>query len=127
MIKRSVFVLLVAATQSLACAAPEGWVAVANGNDDAPKLYAPSDPAQTHSPFDLIIEFCTQKGELVGVDAMMPAHQHGMNYTPTMTRNSLDLFDISGMVFHMPGMWRVTVSAQFDGELKRFDYDLSAK
>ena len=42
-------------------------------------------------------------------DANMPAHEHGMNVEPTATNNGDGTTTVSGMVFHMPGHWEVTV------------------
>ena len=43
-------------------------------------------------------------------DATMPAHGHGMNYTPEITPvetgNGSAVYLIEGVVFHMPGSWQ---------------------
>jgi hypothetical protein len=45
----------------------------------------------------------------IRVDADMPAHKHGMNYTPVVTESGDGRFIAKGLMFHMPGVWRVTV------------------
>jgi hypothetical protein len=46
----------------------------------------------------------------VRVDATMPLHGHGMNVTPTVSAEGPGLFLVEGMLFHMPGMWRLVVT-----------------
>jgi len=48
------------------------------------------------------------------VDATMPAHGHGMDTTPEVTKTG-GLFQIDGMLFHMAGDWEL-VFAVSDGE-----------
>jgi hypothetical protein len=43
------------------------------------------------------------------VDAQMPAHGHGMNYRPTTTESGPTRFQVSGLMLHMPGRWRLTI------------------
>jgi hypothetical protein len=65
-------------------------------------------------PFEINLYFCSEHDvriERIKVDATMPAHQHGMNYTPGITRKENDNFSVSGMFFHMPGVWQLEVSA----------------
>jgi len=42
------------------------------------------------------------------LDALMPAHGHGMNYRPTLAQAGPDRFRITGLMLHMPGRWRLT-------------------
>jgi DNA-binding beta-propeller fold protein YncE len=43
----------------------------------------------------------------VSVDAVMPAHQHGMNRKPVMGRSKDGKIVAKGLVFHMPGAWEL--------------------
>lgn len=43
----------------------------------------------------------------VRVDASMPAHKHGMNYRPTITRVANGTWRAEGLLFHMPGRWEL--------------------
>jgi hypothetical protein len=43
----------------------------------------------------------------IKIDADMPAHKHGMNYKPKISQTS-NGYVAEGMMFHMPGKWRVT-------------------
>jgi hypothetical protein len=41
------------------------------------------------------------------IDADMPAHKHGMNYKPSVSKQSDTVFLAQGLMFHMPGQWRM--------------------
>lgn len=43
------------------------------------------------------------------LDAMMPAHKHGMNYRAAIATSEHDLIEASGLLFHMPGHWQLIV------------------
>ena len=43
----------------------------------------------------------------VAVDALMPAHGHGMNYRPSVTTSAEGEYLASGLLFHMPGLWNL--------------------
>jgi len=60
------------------------------------------------------------------VDATMPAHRHGMNYTPAVTVVRGGRFRVEGMLFHMPGAWELAfdVVAPDGAERVRVPYDL---
>ena len=58
--------------------------------------------------FAVIVSVCERTGQPVSsvkVDATMPAHQHGMNYAPTVTSEAGGRFRASGLLLHMPGRW----------------------
>jgi hypothetical protein len=80
--------------------------------------------------FALEVAVCTRGGgappQALRVDAWMPAHRHGMNYRPTVQRRSDGRFDVSGLLFHMPGRWEFVfdVRAAEAGETVRATVDL---
>lgn len=58
--------------------------------------------------FAVVVSACEQTGQRVSrlkVDATMPAHQHGMNYAPTIASEGAGRFRASGLLLHMPGRW----------------------
>jgi hypothetical protein len=68
--------------------------------------------------FALVVSACELGGERVSrlkVDATMPAHQHGMNYAPTIASEGAGLFRASGLLLHMPGRWELTFDVTADG------------
>ena len=64
------------------------------------------------------------------VDAVMPAHGHGMNYTPEVSTSGVEdgaiVYRADGMLFHMPGEWQWQVDITVGNRLHRFaaDYNL---
>lgn len=90
------------------------------------------DPLQVEvgMPFSLIMNVCTKRGEpaeLVGVDATMPAHKHGMNYAARIVGGADGRYRVEGMLFHMPGDWELVFDVRSDGETERMTHDLVAK
>ena len=63
------------------------------------------------SHFALEFRVCAAPGvqapEVVAVDARMPAHGHGMNYAPGLTRAPDGRHRAEGLMFHMPGQWEL--------------------
>lgn len=55
----------------------------------------------------------------VFVDAEMPHHGHGMNFTPTVARKGGDTFVGEGLLFHMPGRWVLAIDVGEDGVRER--------
>lgn len=75
---------------------------------------APS-PVKVGQPFGLVAEVCAPPGVAVSdlkVDALMPAHKHGMNYRPQVSRGSGGQFQVTGLLFHMPGRWQYVFEVQ---------------
>lgn len=58
------------------------------------------------------------------VDAAMPQHGHGMNTTPK-TQPDGGGFHVSGMLFHMPGDWRIYFDVTRDGTTDRATVDVT--
>ncbi len=69
------------------------------------------------------------KGTLCKVDGLsltahMPAHMHGLNYSPNVKRISPTQFRIEGIFYHMPGYWQVYLDIQNLQRTERAQYDL---
>lgn len=92
-----------------------------------PAIFARLDPPPVARPFDMILTFCEPPAGPVLVDAVMPAHQHGMNYTPEVTRLPDGRFQATGLVFHMPGLWQVQVTVQDAEGPRRHDFEMTVK
>ena len=60
------------------------------------------------------------------LDALMPLHGHGMNYKASIDWLDDGMVEASGMLFHMPGQWRVTVNLTYDGVARqtRLDFEI---
>ena len=72
-------------------------------------------PVAVGRPFALDIAVCAPMGaapsaappRLLRLDADMPAHRHGMNYRPGVTPLGGGRYRAEGLLFHMPGSWRL--------------------
>ena len=72
-------------------------------------------PVPVGRPFALDIAACAPTGappgtappRLLRLDADMPAHRHGMNYRPGITPLGGGRYRAEGLLFHMPGSWRL--------------------
>lgn len=68
-------------------------------------------PVPVGRHFVLDIAVCPPAGAAapttLKVDADMPAHQHGMNYRPTLQARGGGRYTAEGLMFHMPGRWRL--------------------
>ncbi|HSI02321.1 MAG TPA: hypothetical protein VLA02_17100 [Reyranella sp.] len=81
-------------------------------------------------PFMLLMNVCTRRdepAELVGVDATMPEHKHGMNYATTIRSNGNGRYRVDGLLFHMPGSWEVAFDVRSGGEIQRLTHDFVLK
>lgn len=119
MSKLSVFAVSIAAifiaaiSPAIACA-PENALELEPTENAEFRVYADFELKAISQPFGIDLYFCSDSDvsiERIKVDATMPAHQHGMNYTPEITRSDKGNFSVSGMFLHMPGIWRLEVIA----------------
>lgn len=116
--------VICAAQTSLACPTPQGAVALTPADDAAPNAYATIEALPLSAPFEIQIAFCGTGSETISgiaFDAIMPAHRHGMNYVVEVTNPEGNRFDVSNVVFHMPGLWQMNVSAEL--ERRTYDYE----
>jgi hypothetical protein len=65
--------------------------------------------------FSLEYAICPKTGvslpAMVGVDAWMPEHRHGMNYKASISALGSGRFRAQGLLFHMPGRWEFVFEA----------------
>ncbi|RVU84776.1 hypothetical protein EOL70_11035 [Leucothrix sargassi] len=98
------------------CKARDGWTAFQSPKSVETKLM--SDLANKDislgQPFSFQVAVCPKSKntpDRIVANATMPAHKHGMNYTPTVTFDEeTNLYSINDFLFHMPGVWKVSVS-----------------
>ncbi len=65
---------------------------------------------------------------LLGIDARMPDHGHGMvGAQPVVERTADDTFQVTGMDFFMPGYWQIEIVVGEAGSEERamFDVDVA--
>jgi hypothetical protein len=94
--------------------------------------FTPSpDPIPMNQLFDLSFRVASKQGSKepakVEVDARMPAHGHGMNRVPRITRLPDGTFKAEGMLFHMPGHWELYFDVTEGGTTERAQVDVHLK
>ena len=94
--------------------------------------FTPSpDPIPMNQQFDLSFRVAPRQGSKeptkVEVDARMPAHGHGMNRVPKITRQPDGAFKAEGMLFHMPGHWELYFDVTEGGTTERAQVDVHLK
>ncbi len=95
---------------------------------NAPKVYLTVDEIPLAQPFSVLVSVCSETA--VGqmrVDAIMPAHQHGMNYTPKVTALDGGVFRIDDMLFHMPGLWELQIDVDVSGQSVFYTSEIALK
>lgn len=58
---------------------------------------------------------------ILDADAIMPMHQHGMNYVPKIEKLADNQFLIQPYVFHMPGAWQLRTRVLTNGKILEFE------
>ena len=115
---------------ALACAPGDEARLMTSLSSGGAEAYVAMSPPAISAPFDMTLVFCGEDAaaiERVEVAAVMPAHRHGMNYEPSVTEIGDGRFAVSGMVFHMPGAWRLDVSAISANGPAHFELDVTLK
>jgi hypothetical protein len=69
------------------------------------------------------------EGVKLAVNATMPAHHHGMNVKPVVKPVDAGNWLVSGMLFHMPGNWQITLDIDngTGTEPERVQFDVAVK
>ncbi len=123
MIRPAALLLVLSAAPAVAgaCGAPDHWQTLSpEGNTGFQAAMALSTKTpEVGTPFDLDLKVCSADDEAanrVSVDATMPAHKHGMNYEPQLSKTAEGEFKATGFLFHMPGLWQITVSVYGKGD-----------
>lgn len=90
---------------------------MATETQNAPAVHVAVEEIPLAQPFSILITVCSETAMSdMRVDAIMPAHQHGMNYAPKVTATGDGLFRVDDMLFHMPGLWELRVEVDFNGQ-----------
>ena len=58
------------------------------------------------------------------VDAQMPEHRHGMNYRARVSAAGERRYVAEGLLFHMPGRWRLVFDVEREAGTERLTTDL---
>ncbi|MFN0186856.1 MAG: hypothetical protein ACKVQR_23840, partial [Aquabacterium sp.] len=71
-------------------------------------------------PLPVLVQLCgAEPVTLLRFDADMPAHRHGMNYRPTIKALQPGIWEVQGVLLHMPGSWRLIVEVQRGNQQQR--------
>ena len=121
----SIALLAAATANAAACTIPDGWtiMQVEQAQSSTIALKLPPTPVKIAKRFSIDILVCADPQPDIGnirLDATMPAHKHGMNYRPEIKEIADNMYRGSGMFFHMPGEWQISVDLLIDGESRRF-------
>jgi len=105
------------------------WIATADGVRIA--FVSRPTPVPVGRHFDLEFVVCTaaalRRDAAIQVDADMPAHRHGMNYRATVSTPSPGIYRAEGLMFHMPGRWRVIFDLPLEGRTLRLTHELEVQ
>lgn len=128
----AVLASVLVADAALACKSKAGWqqMVAETQDDSAAFIRLPDGKAPLNRPFEVEVSICVAEGasiETFKLNAIMPAHQHGMNYQPVISQSDPHGFIADGLVFHMAGLWRITVSGQVAGESHTYFIDLDVR
>lgn len=112
------------------CSADKKGYELSNGELRA--LVTPIGHISVSEAFDAVLTVCGEalSTATVSLDARMPAHGHGMNYEPTITRidtaDHYQQYRLEGLVLHMPGTWQWQVDVRTDDTRNTLqqDFDL---
>lgn len=75
----------------------------------------PGDAITVGRHFVMQVQLCPADARLLRVDAVMPAHRHGMNYRPSVKPLGQGLWQVDGLLLHMPGEWEWRLDVQAAG------------
>ena len=78
--------------------------------------------------FSLEFAVCPSAGvpapAAVRVDARMPAHRHGMNYSTRVSTAANGHYRAEGLMFHMPGRWELIFDLRVNGGTERLAQEI---
>jgi hypothetical protein len=118
----------VAAAAPPACEAPRGFEAAARlESADIVVLYRTAPAAievGRHFALEAVVCPAPAGGAGLAVDAYMPAHRHGMNYRPRVSRRDDGTYLAEGLLFHMPGQWQLRFDVERGGRTERLSADI---
>ncbi|WP_153769905.1 hypothetical protein [Labrenzia sp. CE80] len=79
--------------------------------------------------FALTLEICKAPAgmEIIRLNARMPAHGHGMNYEPELSRLDDGRYLAEGMLLHMPGEWEFVVDVRSSDQSERLSVAVDLK
>jgi cytochrome c peroxidase len=122
--KRRSHLWLVFTTTTLICKTAAACIPALEGArlESARYVLAFQASPQLAKFFSLEIAVCAKSvavPESLKVDAHMPEHRHGMNYTPEVKALAPGRWRAEGLMFHMPGKWEFVFELRAAGTTER--------
>lgn len=121
----------------LALAAPWAWAQCGQSPLSIPtgagalELAPQPWPIPVGKHFSVRLRWCGEGAAptALKLDADMPAHRHGMNYQPTLSRvdTAGREWQADGLMFHMPGRWRFIVDVTQGSGAQRVTRELDVR
>ena len=126
MIRLAVVSLFLVGSEVLACPMPSSAIPLASEAQGAPSGYARMDTPPLSAPFKIEITFCdlAEVAKALEFDAVMPAHQHGMNFNVDVAKMADNRFEVSNVVFHMPGLWELRIDVEVDDQTHAYTAEM---
>ncbi|PIQ28347.1 hypothetical protein COW36_04060 [bacterium (Candidatus Blackallbacteria) CG17_big_fil_post_rev_8_21_14_2_50_48_46] len=96
-------------------------------------IYTPlPDPIPLNQHFRLKLTVQDAQNKVVEnakiyVDADMPTHNHGMTVKPKVKDLGKGIFEVRGMLFHMPGFWEIYVLVDHAGKKEKAVFGVTVK
>jgi hypothetical protein len=108
---------------------PEPWIAATDGARIAFVARPAPVPVGQHFNLDFVVcaAAAVRTDAAIQVDADMPAHRHGMNYRATVSTLTPGVYRAEGLMFHMPGRWRVIFDLPLEGRTLRLTRELEVQ
>ena len=103
------------------CKEVNGWMSMSTSKEvaDVASIDLKAEDIVLGQPFSFHLKLCSDESgrpDRVTANATMPAHKHGMNYTPTVVFDEeSNSYKVEDFLFHMPGEWEISLSA-YKGE-----------
>ena len=112
--------------------APAAKTVVSNGGTYSVSFETTPAAIPMNEPFTVVFRVSPKSGGAPGepkveIDARMPAHGHGMNRVPKVTRLADGTVKAEGLLFHMPGHWELYVDITQGGVTERAQFDVHLK
>ncbi len=102
--------------------------------NESPMMYIePVADMKVSEQFSVLVTVCGDDltDASLTLDAMMPAHGHGMNYSPqyqvVAQTDELMKVRVDGLVLHMPGNWQWVVEMKSGDSKSRHQHDFSIR
>jgi len=109
-----------------------GRTVVSNGGNYSVSYETTPATIPMNEPFTVVFRVSPKSGAAAAdlkaeIDARMPAHGHGMNRAPKLSKTADGAIKAEGMLFHMPGHWEMYFDITEGGRSERAQVDVQLK